>query len=695
MPVLVNTDTIPVSSIPILTDEGSVYAKGLNLYSELLPKMDKLFGEKAMDILSLELNQEVNYWSSVINDLSEYHKGSMLKDLTGMMNDTTNEFMRLKESVKKPFLLFVIGMGNYGKSTLVNALLGRELADVGVLPKTWKIDVFEKADSDSKNVTLELVFRDSTRKIMPEAEARKFLAAEEHKRERSEIDAIKIFNANSGDLRTLEAKEQYKTYLEKTMIYQSQVEEVIWHIPGKNAILDDYRLVDTPGLIQDLLGDDRYGLSDYYFKADGVIWLLDATTISSKNTQDLIKKIIRLSGNEQSIRNSIAVLNRIDQVYDRQGEEGVEKVMTQALEIYGDVFPKIIPLSAKQAWFGISAKDQHLMRQSNIEQLLYHIREVFSIQARMIRYRSKSKGIKLLNEKIENSINDYLERLHADTIKLENDRNALQNEALRLARSLKKNLSTSLERYRKQVNIRISNEICDLETVKLLDAEGKFVASKILKTVELIATYNSLLKEIEAGIKRFMDYQVQEVTFREFTLIKQVEVKSQKIHIEAPTITLDDSFTDNTTANTMSAGAVGALIGSFVVPGLGTMIGAFLGGVLGSFLSESAEDKLKRLYANIQKKTDDIVNNLIEKINLAVDDNMKPAVDSLTLEQVSSFCRLHCEPSKEPIVSDLLYGALKSHLADDLSTRQRLMLKAIMAPDMIKKKQRINHEKVT
>lgn len=668
---------------PMLSSELSAYDKGLALYSKLLRGMDELLKEKAMDILSLELNQEITYWSSVIDDLSEFAKGSMLKDLIDMMNDTTYELMNLKESVKKPFLLFVIGMGNYGKSTLVNALLGKELADVGVLPKTWKIDIFEKAETGTDDVTLELVFRDSTREVMPEVEARRFLASEEKKREISEIEAMKIFNVNSADLPTLEAKEQYKAYLEKIMIYQSQVDEVIWHIPAKNTILDEYRLVDTPGLIQDLLGDERYGLSDYYYKADGVIWLLDATTISSKNTQDLINKIIKLSGSDRSIRNSIAVLNRIDQVHEQQGKEGVEKVMAQALEIYGGVFPKIIPFSAKQAWLGVSANDQQLTQQSNIEQLLEHIREVFSAQARVIRYRSKSKGIKLLNDMMTDSVNDYLARLQADTNKLWQDSKTIHDEAQRLAKSLERNLSISLERYRKQVNSRIRNEICDLEAIKLLNAGGNFVASTILKTNELIVMYNSHLKEIEAVIKGFLDYQIQEITFSEFALIKQVEVKSQKICIEAPTITLDDSFNDNTTANTMSVGAVGALIGSFVVPGLGTMIGAFLGGVLGSIFSESVEDKLKRLHDKVQTETDKIISNLKEKINLVVEDNIKIAVDKLSQEQISSFSILHCEPSKKPIVSDLLYGVIERILSGDISTNQRSMLFAIMAPDMI------------
>jgi len=144
----------------------------------------------------------------------------------------------------------------------------------------------------------------------------------------------------------------------------------------------------------------------------------------------------------------------------------------------------------------------------------------------------------------------------------------------------------------------------------------------------------------------------------------------------------------------MSAGALGALIGSFVVPGLGTMIGAFLGGILGSIFSESTENKLKRLQDKVQAETDKIISTLIEKINFVVEDNVKIAVDKLSQEQISSFSKLHCNLPQKPIVSDLLYGVIERIVSEDISTSQRSMLFAIMAPDIITRNKRINHEKI-
>ncbi len=43
-----------------------------------------------------------------------------------------------------PYMLYVIGMGKAGKSSLLNSLVGSKVADVGTLPKTWKTDFFYK-----------------------------------------------------------------------------------------------------------------------------------------------------------------------------------------------------------------------------------------------------------------------------------------------------------------------------------------------------------------------------------------------------------------------------------------------------------------------------------------------------------------------------------------------------------------------
>ncbi|ETI89662.1 MAG: hypothetical protein Q612_NSC00138G0002, partial [Negativicoccus succinicivorans DORA_17_25] len=38
-------------------------------------------------------------------------------------------------------MILIMGNGNVGKSTLLNALVGKEVAKTNLLPTTWKIDV--------------------------------------------------------------------------------------------------------------------------------------------------------------------------------------------------------------------------------------------------------------------------------------------------------------------------------------------------------------------------------------------------------------------------------------------------------------------------------------------------------------------------------------------------------------------------
>ena len=46
-----------------------------------------------------------------------------------------------------PLFLMVVGEGNFGKSSLVNALLGREVAPVGRIPTTRILDLYETGHS--------------------------------------------------------------------------------------------------------------------------------------------------------------------------------------------------------------------------------------------------------------------------------------------------------------------------------------------------------------------------------------------------------------------------------------------------------------------------------------------------------------------------------------------------------------------
>ena len=50
--------------------------------------------------------------------------------------------MNIKKRKSDKKMILIVGDGNVGKSTLLNALVGEEVAKTNYLPTTWKIDVY-------------------------------------------------------------------------------------------------------------------------------------------------------------------------------------------------------------------------------------------------------------------------------------------------------------------------------------------------------------------------------------------------------------------------------------------------------------------------------------------------------------------------------------------------------------------------
>src|SRR5882757_1786844 len=67
--------------------------------------------------------------------------------------ETIRTLNELGTSIREPFLFVVVGEVKAGKSSLLNALFGREFCKVDVLPATDKIYVFKYAEEE-QNVSV-------------------------------------------------------------------------------------------------------------------------------------------------------------------------------------------------------------------------------------------------------------------------------------------------------------------------------------------------------------------------------------------------------------------------------------------------------------------------------------------------------------------------------------------------------------
>lgn len=286
----------------------------------------------------------------------------------------TNQALKeLLERLDEKPTLFVMGEGNVGKSTVINALLGKPIAKMKFEPLTWKIDVYRK--QDQKGVYAITQNQKIIHYLNTET-AMLFFDEQEAKRAAS-IDYISNLIQEKTKLAWQAAKnvpypvikeklEAYKDKVWKKHLYHSDILEAHWPIKD-NKLLENFRIVDTPGLEQNRFSNALESSMQHYFdEADVIIWVLDMNKLAAETTQTYQQAIQK--------KRAIALLNRCDLV---QTEAEIKAVINQSYTLYGNTFKSILPFSATLALKGQVDKNPKLLERSHYNQLLYQIQDHF------------------------------------------------------------------------------------------------------------------------------------------------------------------------------------------------------------------------------------------------------------------------------------------------------------------------------
>ncbi|KAA0225910.1 hypothetical protein FCG40_05450 [Fimbriimonadia bacterium ATM] len=177
-------------------------------------------------------------------------------------------------------MVMVVGEGNFGKSSLINSLAGREIAPVSIIPKTYKVDVYRESRDGSEYAVVRRV-GEATGTQMSIAEAISMCEAEE--------------------ARLSDAAQQ-------GVDRESTIVEVIWNYCGLQ-FGPEICLIDTPGLAQFSISSDvevkslvkglgtPYTIDEvwahWYHRSDLVLWAFQADKMESRETRDTLQKLTR------------------------------------------------------------------------------------------------------------------------------------------------------------------------------------------------------------------------------------------------------------------------------------------------------------------------------------------------------------------------------------------------------------------
>lgn len=577
--------------------------------------------------------------SKEINDFVESSKnGELIRPIPGEMDEVAYKMNELTASLDQTFTLFIVGMGNYGKSTLINALLESEKAPVDFRPKTWKIDVY---DSNMPNDKCLIIYKDGKKEEKSVNDTKIFIEEEEKKASISQKyvqeEKRKILSA----LKTKEEVRETEEYLKKEFLYQSNIIEVRWPVK-KNTLTEKFHLVDTPGLVQEnLSGETIVSLQNYYPKADGVIWMLDATKIASRKSKEMIeeleKSLEKVGGRTDNI---IAVVNRIDAIRNNGGEEAVQLIMSDAKKIFGSYFKKIIPISAKQALKGILSEDKILIEHSGMLQLHNEIKTNFLRNAQSIQLSSKITGYKQvvyqLNED-EHPIKSYFSRLSSDLGEL-SKRNSKIKEKYEMQKiAYEENLQNIVDDFKTNLKVRVEGSAETLFDLETEESRKNYINTQILKFELLENELQNFMRYWQKELNASLKILQKEMVFTEYKFIDPYKLlkndkEKSKYSTENVNIKLSSATVDTGELSIVS-GAGFAVIGAMVLGPIGLLLGGITGalginkgiakffksGTLKKQLNEAASGHIDTVQETVLKEMEKLIskgeNNVMEVLH--------------------------------------------------------------------------------
>ncbi len=568
--------------------------------------------------------------------INGYSNTRLLKHTNENIRKKYLEIPKMKEDMDKSFLLFIVGMGKYGKSTLVNALASSRVAEIDDLPKTWKIDIYDASQSKDQ---VKIIFKDKSVETYSIKEAQEFLQNEEDKRYDSE-DLIEDELDKRSKGKSIEELEELKDALSKDLLYQSPVTEVVWPVE-ENKLLKNFRIVDTPGLTQNLLGETKVRVKEYLFKAHGVVWILDANKIAANKPKELLDEV------ESSFRQvggvgktMIAVLNRIDMVRKKGGEEAVKAVIEDAYKIFGDKFDKIIPISAKEALDGIEGKSEELLNSSNFDELLSEIESRFHKKAQTAQITSLKRGILTLMDDIKLELDEYKDRISKDEEKRSTIKEKFNKEIDKQNKNVAGKISSIINEYKSKVSRNIERYAERLFDFESNSSRESYIKNTIFEVNHFETQISRLQREVGFSLNDMREYYLKESSINEYKYIKQSDLPVAVIgSISSGELSItSDSF--ETDGMSFLSGAGISIVGAMLLGPAGLI----LGGIADKFgLTKFIAKKLKLpgLKNDLRYALNDITQKIDKKITSESKDNIDSIAKDVNKLREDSYAYLH------------------------------------------------------
>ncbi len=250
------------------------------------------------------------------------------------LDEVARRARALRDELDRPLLLGVLGEFNAGKSTLINAFIGAEVAPMGIVPTTATLNVLR----GGAERLVRIVYRDGrTREGTYEAL-------------RQMLSEVEVLGSDAAGAEGVDRVE---------IVLPSETLERVWILdaPGTNALDAEHERL----------------AKEAARRADAVLWVFDAAQ-AGKETETRMHAQLRAQG-----RLVVPVLNKTDRL-----KEGECRRVSEVIEAGFGVRP--IAISAKAALKARVAGDEAAYEQSGFGALLANLEERVFSRARQLKH---------------------------------------------------------------------------------------------------------------------------------------------------------------------------------------------------------------------------------------------------------------------------------------------------------------------
>ena len=595
------------------------------------------------------------------------YAGSRSGQLAQELDAVAGGLVQLADDLGRPFLLFVVGMGKFGKSTLINALLGQRVAAMDALPKTWKIDVF--THTLPEGVAEVRTYQGHVERLSVD-EAVRLIAEEEWRRDQSEEKVWQLFRERARKLTSVTEKEILRRELETLYLYRSPIVEVKWPVPP-GGIAAHFDVVDTPGLWQERPERQRLpesaatdsqpfslvsseDLRSYYLQADGVLWMLDATKLAAGKPHELMSDLNSALNRVGGVaRNAVAVLNRIDLVRRNGGEEAVVRVVQQAHSLLSGLFRHVIPISAREALEAREAGDEERLRRSGLPDLLAVIDQEFRVGGADIRWWSKLEGRYQYLRQVQTVSQRYRQELSEAEVSLQKRATDARRHLVALKRKAEQRFSEALVQYESEVIARLPELIPEL--LKLGEAaRSEYLRDNVYQLRRLKTLFETLLQDVQ---KEYLDTISELIPLQRFTAFRYADppplpLPVARFSARPNLVEVDVEAGDpSKTAGFLIASLTSLLAASALGP-LGLLVGPLVSSTLfGDYLTSLRVNQVEQ---NLRKQLSVVSQAAREQWQRAIQELARESEQRLTEVRERSFAQIHVPVSKVPAVRKAL-----------------------------------------